>query len=165
MKILITLLFLFPLAACTTLIAKPEVSLKNVKLSGLDSEGVNLDFNFAVRNPNSFDLKLNHYDYDLKIISVSLARGTSGTVHEFLANSTSNLLIPVKIPHSALIDILRQNPDPNAIPYKLQANLNLGGVFGGLNLPITKSGTFAIPEEYQPAKGLRKLGDFLKGLN
>lgn len=165
MKALMLFLLFFPLVACSTLVSKPEVALKKVRLSGLDSEGVNLDFQFAVRNPNSFDLKLNSYDYNLKIMSLSLAKGNSGVVHDFLANSTTDLLIPVKIPHSGLIDILKRNPDPNSIPYQLQANLNLGGILGGINLPITKSGTFAIPEEYRSKNGLRKLGDFLKGLH
>jgi LEA14-like dessication related protein len=157
------LLFTLLLSACTAFVSKPEVALKNVRIAGLDAEGVDLDFYLSVRNPNSFDLKLNNYTYDVKIMSLPLAHGNSRTPYNFCANSTTDMLIPVKIPYGGLMDILKRHPDPEAIPYQLRADLNIGAALGNMNVPVNKSGTLAIPKEYHPSNALKKLGDFLKG--
>jgi LEA14-like dessication related protein len=157
------LLFTILLSACTAFVSKPEVTLKNVRIAGLDAEGIDLDFYLSVRNPNSFALKLNNYNYDVKIMSLPLARGNSQTPYDFYANSTTDMLIPVKIPYEGLMDILQRRPDPEAIPYQLHADLNIGAALGNMNVPVNKSGTFSIPKEYRPSNALKKLGDFLKG--
>ncbi|MBP1752502.1 MAG: lipoprotein [Geobacteraceae bacterium] len=163
MKILLVASMLF-LTACSTFIAKPEITLKDVKLVGVGAEGFDLDFYFSVRNPNSFDLKLKDYTYDVKIMSLLLAQGSSQATQNFYANSTSDLLLPAKIPYSGLIDILKRRPNPDAIPYQLHADLNIGGAIGTTRVPIDKSGTFKVPKEYYPNNLLKKVGDFLKGL-
>ena len=157
------LLFVFLLTACTALVSKPDVALKNVKFVAIDSEGIGLDFYLSVRNPNSFDLRLNNYSYDVKIMSLPLARGNSRTPCNFSANSTTAMLIPVKIPYQGLMDILTRRPDLDAIPYQLRADLNIGTALGNMNVPVNKSGTLAIPKEYHPSNTLKKLGDRLKG--
>jgi LEA14-like dessication related protein len=162
MKKLILLITLL-LTSCTAFVSKPEVALKNVRIAGLDAEGIDLDFYLSVRNPNSFDLKLNNYNYDVKIMDLPLARGSSRATYDFHANSSTDMLIPVKIPHGALIDILKRRPNPDAIPYHLHADLNIGAAFGNMNVPVNKSGTLSIPKEYHPSNIFKKLGDFLKG--
>jgi len=158
-------LFTLLLSACTAFVSKPEVALKDVKLAALDAEGVGLDFYLTVRNPNSFDLKLKNYNYDVNIMSLPLARGSSQTTYDFHANSTTDFLIPVKIPYQGLIDILKRRPDPSAIPYQLHADMKIGAAFGDMNVPVNKSGTFSIPKEYQPSNVFKKLGDFLQGFD
>jgi LEA14-like dessication related protein len=141
MKILIFLsMFLF--SGCAVFVAKPEVTLKNVKLAGLDSRDMELDFYFSVKNPNSFDLKLEDYSYDVKILSLPLANGSSKTSFDFYANSTNDLLIPVKI----------------------HAELTIGRGIGSMTVPVTKSGVFAMPAKLYPSNIGKKIGDFLKGL-
>ncbi len=154
----------FLLSACTAFVTKPEITLKEVRMVALDSEGIDLDFHLSVRNPNAIDLKLKDYSYDLKISSLPLAKGTSRTTYDFHANSATDLLIPVKIPYEGLIDILKRRPDPDAIPYQLHADLTIGSGIGNLTIPVNKSGTFGIPKEYRPTNIWKKVGDFLKGL-
>jgi LEA14-like dessication related protein len=163
MKILIFLsMFLF--SGCAVFVAKPEVTLKNVKLAGLDSRDMELDFYFSVKNPNSFDLKLEDYSYDVKILSLPLANGSSKTSFDFYANSTNDLLIPVKIPYNNLLEILKRNPTPEAIPYQIHAELTIGRGIGSMTVPVTKSGVFAMPAKLYPSNIGKKIGDFLKGL-
>ncbi len=163
MKKLFFLVMIF-LTACTGMVTKPEVTLKDVKLAGIGPQGVSLDFYLQVNNPNSVDLKLKDYSYDVKIMSLPFAHGSSRQSYDFYAKSTTDLLIPVQIPYTDLLEILRRLPDPNAIPYQLHANLTMGTTLGSMAVPVTTSGTIAIPQKYRPQHALKKIGDFLKGL-
>jgi LEA14-like dessication related protein len=163
MKILL-FLTLFLLSGCTVFMAKPEVTMKNVKMVGLDSKDMELDFYFSVKNPNSFDLRLEDYSYDVRIISLPLAKGNAKTSYDFYANSTTDLLIPVKIPYNNLLQIFKRNPSPDAIPYQIHAELTVSRGIGSMTIPVTSSGTFSIPGELYPSYIRKKIGDFLKGL-
>jgi LEA14-like dessication related protein len=158
------LLLLFLLPGCSVFMAKPEVTLKNVKLVGLSSRDMELDFYFSVKNPNSIDLRLEDYSYDVNILSLPLAKGNATTSYVFYSNSSTDFLIPVKIPYDNLMEILKRDPNPDAIPYQIHAELSIGPGIGGMTVPLNKSGTFAIPGEIYPSWIKKKIGDFLKGL-
>lgn len=163
MKILLALSMLL-LSACTAFVAKPEVTLKNVKLVGVSSEGVDLDFYLSVYNPNNFDLHLKEFSYDVNIVSLPLARGNSPKTYDFYSKSASDLMIPVKIPYSGLIEVLKRRPNPEAVPYQLHADLTIGTAVGNMTVPVNKSGTFAVPKGFRPKNVLSNIGDFLQGL-
>jgi LEA14-like dessication related protein len=161
-----TLLFLsmLLLSACAAFVTKPEITLKDVKLVGLNSEGLDLDFYLSVYNPNSFDLQLKNYRYDVKIVSLPLAQGNSRTTYDFYSKSASELLIPVRIPYNGLIEVIKRRPNPDAVPYQLHAEMTVGAAVGNLTIPVNKSGTFRIPKEYRPKNVLNMIGDFINGI-
>ncbi len=163
MKTLLVLSMLI-LSACTAFVAKPVVKLKDVKLAGLKSEGLDLDFYLTVYNPNSYDIHLTNYRYELKIMSRPLARGNSRTTHDLGAKSQTDIMIPAKVPYKGLIEVLKRRPNPEVVPYQLNAELTVGTAVGNLNVPLTMSGDFTIPREYRLEKVLNRIDDFIKGL-
>ncbi len=163
-KILILSLSMLLLSACTAFVTKPEVTLKDIKLVGLNQEGLDVDIYLSVYNPNSFDLHLQDYRYDLKIMSLPLAQGNSRTTHDFYSKSASDLLIPAKIPYNGLTEVLKRRPNPDAVPYQLHAEMTIGSAIGNFSVPVNKSGAFRIPKEYQPKNVLFRIGDFINGL-
>ncbi len=163
-KLLILALSMLLLTACTAFVAKPDITLKDIKLVGLNQEGLDVDIYLSVYNPNSFDLHLKDYRYDLKIMSLPLARGNSRTTYDFDSKSASDLRIPVKIPYNDLIEVLKRRPNPDAVPYQLHAEMTIGSAMGSFDIPINKSGAFSIPKEYRPKNVLNRIGDFINGL-
>ncbi len=163
MKILLVL-SIFLLSGCATLVAKPEVTVKNVKFAGLDSKDIGIDVYLSVHNPNSFDLSLKDYSYDVNVVSLPLAKGSAKASYDFYANSTTDMLVPVKIPFSSLLEILKKTPNPDSIPYRIHAELTIGRGIAFMTVPVTKSGSFAIPGELYSSIVRKKIGDFLKGL-
>ncbi len=163
MKTLLFLTLIF-LSGCSVFMTKPEITLKSVKMVGLDSKDMELDFYFSVNNPNSFDLRLKEYSYDVRVLSLPLAKGNAKTSYDFYANSTSDLLIPVKIPYNNLLEIFKRNPSPDAIPYQIHAELTVSSGIGSMAIPVTKSGTFSIPAGLYPSYLRKKIDDFLRGL-
>jgi LEA14-like dessication related protein len=156
------ILSLILLSGCTAFIIKPEVTVKDIKLVGLDTGGIDLDFYLSVKNTNSFDLKMKSYNYDVKIMALPLAKGASLETHDFYAKSAADLLIPVKISYNDLIEILKRRPNPDAIPYQLHADLTADTTLEEMIIPVNKSGTVYIPKEYRPSSMLKKIDDFLK---
>ncbi len=163
MKMLLILSMLL-LTGCASLVAKPEVTLKDVKFAGLDSKNIGIDVYLSVHNPNSFDLSLKNYSYDISIVSLPVAKGNAEASYDFYADSTTDILVPVKIPFSSVFEILKRTPDPDAIPYQVHAELTIGRGIASLTVPVTKSGTLAVPKELYSSALRKKVGDFLKGL-
>jgi LEA14-like dessication related protein len=160
-------LFFIPLillSACTAFVTKPEVTVKDVKLAGVNSDGVTLDIYLSVNNTNSFDLKMKGYSYDVKILALPMAQGSSAEPYYFHAESATDAIIPVNISYNNLLEVLKRRPDPEAIPYQLHADLAVETSLGDMNIPVNKSGTVALPKEYQPSNIFKKIGNFLKGL-
>lgn len=140
---------------CSLFMTKPEIAVKGVNISGLDRDGVKMDFMLAVANPNSYSLKLTGYNYNLIVADLPLAKGENHEVVEFNGNSTTDMRLPVRITFRDLLEILKRRPDPEHIPYRLTAGLDLQTPFGYTTIPVDKSGTFAVPQKYRPDRFLK----------
>lgn len=149
------------LTGCSLFVANPEVVIKDVNVIGLDASGVAIEFYLSVTNPNSYDLKLLGYNYDLKIMAVPLSRGGARDLVDFPGRSTTDVRLPVRIAYHDMVEILKRRPDPNHIPYQLKAGFDLDTPVGALAVPFEKSGTYAIPESYRPSFYLKQITDLL----
>jgi LEA14-like dessication related protein len=148
MKMLVLLGFLL-ITGCSLLVTKPEIAVKSVNIAGVDREGVKMDFLLAVTNPNSYGLKLTGYTYNLLVSDLPLAKGENHDVVEFSGNTTTDFRLPVRITFRDLLEILKRRPDPENIPYRLTAGLDLHAPFGRVAIPVDKNGTFAVPQKYR----------------
>jgi len=161
LKIFLLLVFM-ALTGCSLLIAKPDVALKSVTLTGLDQRGVQLDFLLAVTNPNPYKLNLTGYSYNLLVSTMPLAQGESREAIPFAGNAVTDVRLPVTVSFNDLMQIIKKSPDPDHIPYELKAGLNLQTPFGYQVIPVEKQGTFAVPSQYQPARLLKQINEFFK---
>ena len=148
MKRFVLLGFLL-ITGCSLLVTKPEIAVKSVNIAGVDREGVKMDFLLAVTNPNSCGLKLTGYNYNLLVSDLPLAKGENHDAVEFNSNTTTDFLMPVRITFRDLLEILKRRPDPENIPYRLTAGLDLHTPFGRVAIPVDKNGTFAVPQKYR----------------
>jgi len=160
MKRLLLLVFIF-LTGCTMFMAKPEVAVKDVTLAGLDRDGVKMDLQLAVTNPNSSSIKLNRYSYNLLISELPMTSGEQNGQYEFKGNTTTDIRLPLHVRYNDLLEILKRFPDPDHVPYQLTADFDLNTKFGTFTVPVAKRGDFAIPQNYRPGQILKKLNDFL----
>jgi LEA14-like dessication related protein len=150
------------LTGCSLFVASPDVKVKDVNLVSLDGGGATLEFLLLISNPNSFDLKLLGYSYDLKIMALPLARGGAQDVVIFPAGEDADMRLPVHIAYGDLLEIMKRRPDPDSIPYRLQAAFDVETPFGLRAIPFAKKGTYAIPKEYRPAFYLQQIKEMLQ---
>jgi LEA14-like dessication related protein len=149
------------ITGCSLIVTKPEIAVKAINITGVEREGVEMDFLIAVTNPNSYNLRLTGYRYNLLVTNLPLAKGENHEIVEINANTTTDIRLPVRITFHDLLEILKRRPDPEHIPYQLSAGLDLNTPFGAFAIPVDKSGTFAVPQEYRPARFLKQFDDFI----
>jgi LEA14-like dessication related protein len=162
MKRLMAMAMLLLMTGCTMFVKSPEVDLKAIRITGLDRSGLRMDLVLEVRNDNDRDLVLKGYRYDLQVQSLPVTRGEVTAKNEFPAHSATDVTVPVKLPYTALADLLQHQPDPERIPYTLSASFDVDTLFGSVAVPCKKSGTFAIPEKFRASSILNLLNGLLK---
>ncbi len=152
------------LCGCSAFVEKPRVDLKEVRVAGVDGEGIDIDFLLSVTNPNSFDLTLTEYTYDLRLLALPLTHGSSQQPQRFPGQTTTDTLIIAKVPYSSLIEIIKRRPGMTSIPYQLDADLKIGTSYGDFSVPVSETGYLDVPERYRPKNLLDRIQEFLKGL-
>jgi LEA14-like dessication related protein len=154
----------FLMTACTSFIKEPQVAFKRMNVVTVDSSGIDMEFYLGIRNPNSFDFSLLGYTYDLKVMTLPLAAGGLQETLVFPAGEETDMRLPVRIKYGELIDILKRHPDPNKIPYSMDARLHMKTPLGEMLIPVTTSGTLSIPEKYRPDTYLERFRNILRGV-
>jgi len=157
------LILLFILCTgCKLFIKEPVVTVKDLSIVSLNGGGAGMELRLKVKNPNSFDVRLLSYNYDLKVMELSLAEGAVRDGIEFPAGGEAELLIPIHISYGDLLEIFKRKPNLDSIPYRLSAGLDLKTPLGEMTVPVSRNGTYAIPKQYRPAAALNRLTDFLR---
>lgn len=162
--LVVVVVLFFLMAACASLVKEPQVAFKRLNIIAVDSNGVDLEFYLGIRNPNSFDLSLLGYTYDLRVMTLPLTTGDLQETHIFPAGEETDVRLPVRIKHGDLIDILKHRPDPDKVPYRLYAHLRLKTPLGEMLIPITSASTFSVPEHYRPDAYLGRFKNLLRNV-
>jgi LEA14-like dessication related protein len=156
------LLMLMLLSGCTRFVNKPVVKVKDLTVVSLDGGGAVMELYLNVKNTNPYDIRLQGYSYDLKVMALPLAKGGARDEIKFPSEGETDVRIPIRISYRDLYEILKRRVDPDNIPYQLSAGLDLDTPMGQMTVPVNSSGTYAIPNEYRPATILNKMTDFFK---
>ncbi len=132
-------------AGCASLLQKavqePKVEYRSVRLTDMDFEGVSLQFDFDVTNPNAIDLNARAYRWNLAIGGQDFLNGVSEAPLAVGARSKS----PVSVPLTLTFEQIRQTfgavTDRDSLPYtfSLAADVDLP-VLGVKTFPVGHTG-------------------------
>jgi LEA14-like dessication related protein len=142
---------------CSLLLKEPKVSLTRTSVIGVDMAGADIECALSIDNPNSFDLTLKGYSYDLRVMSLPLAAGGLQESLPIPAGKQTDMRLPIRVKYADLMAILKRRPDPDHIPYQLRATLIVGTPLGEMDIPVDRKDTFAVPETYRPNHLLNRL--------
>lgn len=151
------LLCLMLMCGCSLVFREPEVNVARTNIIGLDTAGADLECALAISNPNSYDLTLLGYTYDLRVMTLPLASGGRQEPLAIPAGKQTDMLLPIRIKYGDLLEILKRRPDLDRIPYRLQARLQIDTPLGVMNIPVDRSETFKAPENFRPGYYLKQL--------
>ena len=157
-------LLIVMLSGCASLVQAPRVTLKETSMIGLDTSGIDIEFLLAITNPNSFDLSLLGYTFDLQVLALPLSTGGTQETILFPAGKETGMRLPVRLKFADLLKIIKRSPDPDKIPYQLNTVLHLKTPLGEMVVPVEKSSLLALPEQYRPAAFANRLRDALRGI-
>jgi LEA14-like dessication related protein len=164
-KTLLFLLVLLVTACCSTFVQEPKVSIKAANIVSLDTAGAEIEFYLGVTNPNPFDLSLLGYTYDLKVMALPLVSGGLPESILFKAGAETDMRLPVRVRFSDIVEILKRRPDPDKIPYQMNARLQIKTFAGEMTIPVESNSTFSVPEKYRPSYYQDRLKDLLRQLS
>lgn len=150
-------------AGCSLFAGKPEVAVKDLNVVGVGVGGVELEFLLTVTNPNSFPLVLQGYTYDVNVMALPLTKGGKRERIEFPADKATDVRLPFKVAYGDLWEILKRQPDPKRIPYRLAAGFEVETPLGTTTVPVSKESYFAVPERYRTSSLLKSVTGLLDG--
>lgn len=150
---------------CAYLVSDPRIEIRQTNLIGIDTSGADLELYLSVTNPNRFDLSLLGYTYDIRVMTLPLASGGLQQSVLFRAGSETDMRLPLRIKYADLVALLKRRPDPDRIPFDINARLQVRTFAGDMTIPVEKSSVFSVPQQYRPAFYLERFTDTLKQLS
>ncbi len=138
------------------------MTVRSTNVVSVDTSGFDIELLIGVENPNSFDVSLLAYTYDLQVMSIPLSSGGLQKKVTFPSGQTVDVRLPFRLHHGDLLGILKRRPDLDRIPYSVDARLNLGTPFGEVVIPFKKSDTVSVPAAYRPGTYLQRMLQPLK---
>ncbi|KAI8545041.1 hypothetical protein RHMOL_Rhmol07G0012400 [Rhododendron molle] len=138
---------------------KPEATIDDVDLKGLGRDGVNYSAKVSVDNPYSHSIPICQVSYVLKSAGSLIYRDrviASGTMEDpgsLKGNEKTLLNVPVKVPHSVVVSLVRDISSDWDIDYELEL---------GLTVDLPLAGDFTIPLSTKGEIKLPSISDFWK---
>jgi LEA14-like dessication related protein len=157
-------LIAFSLSGCSLFLSEPRVAVKDVAVTGIGADGVDIELLLGVTNDNSFALTLTGYSYDLQVLALPLTTGGDRRRIEFPGAATTDVRLPFRVPYRSVMEILKRHPDPAAIPYRLTGSLEVETPLGKTLVPVSSTGSFSVPERYRPSEILKGFGGLVNSL-
>lgn len=138
-------LALLTLAACGTVMKKPDVSVAEVRVAGFDPESVQLTITLKVYNPNPLEISLT----DIKA-KFWIADTEAGSVEpsqvKYVISPAASVMLPLKVnvPAKSLPTLVQRSVlalIQGGLPYRIEGSVTTGN--GLITIPFNKTGEIA----------------------
>ncbi len=143
-------------------VQEPNVSVQNVKLTGLNLSKVDLLFNISVENPNNLGIQLSNLDYNLFLNNTSFLKGSQNQDIKIKANGAALVPIPLSLGFQQIRKAVSSLASLDTVPYRLDLKVGVNlPLLGIVQIPISRKGSFPnfkIPEISLQGINLKNLG-------
>ncbi|KAF8364981.1 hypothetical protein HHK36_033015 [Tetracentron sinense] len=127
-------------------IEKPEANLIDVDLKHVSRDSVTYNGSVSVSNPYGHAIPICEISYTLKSANREIASGTMPDPGSLVANETTMLDVPVKVPYSIMVSLARDIGADWDIDYELELGLTIDiPIFGNITLPLSRKGEIKLP--------------------
>ena len=123
--------------------AQPQVTLKDVKLTGVGLTGGSLDVVLNVYNPNNFRLDASRMTYRVMMDTVGLANGAIDQMTTVQSKDSTAVRIPVNFTYSGLGEAGRQILNTGSVNYRVLGDLVVATPLGNFTVPYDRTGRFS----------------------
>jgi len=147
------------LCACQQLFKAPQVDVRSVDVTAVSFSGIGADVVFAVHNPNALGLDLARLAYELTVDGHSFVQGSGDHKLHVPAGGTGELRLPVAFKFADLAQSLSALFQKRELPFAIQSKLGFGTPLGVLDVPLSYSGKFPVPQLPDVSLSGAQLGD------
>ena len=136
-------IILFQCAAIQELvnIQKPQITVKDVRLTGLNLQKIDLAFDVNIQNPNALSATLAGFDYDFQLGGSSFITGSQDKQLTIESMGQSQVEIPISLTFKEIYETYQSLKNQDSTNYKLACGLMFDlPVLGRTRIPVSKSG-------------------------
>ena len=123
--------------------AEPQVTLKDVKLTGVGLTGGSHDVVLNVYNPNNFRLDASRLTYKVMMDTVSFATGAIDQLTTVQSKDSTAVRIPVNFTYNGLGEAGRQILNTGSVNYRVLGDLVVATPLGNRTIPYDRTGRFS----------------------
>jgi len=146
--ILITMLIvsLGLLLSCAALqefanVQKPQLSVANVRLTGISFEDIQLAFDVDIDNPNALSASLAGFDYDFFLGGASFVKGQQDKQLTIESMGKSTVEIPVKLNFKEVYNMFNSLKNQDSTQYKINTGFTFNlPILGDTRIPLSHEG-------------------------
>ena len=121
----------------------PDVTVKNVAITGLGLTGGSLDVNLNVYNPNGFALDAQRLTYQLFVDTVQFGTGATDQRLHINSRDSATIRVPVDFNWSGLGQVGRDLLNRGTVNYRVKGDLTVGSGLGNYTIPYDRTGRFS----------------------
>ena len=123
--------------------AEPQVTLKDVKLTGVGLTGGSLDVVLNVYNPNNFRLDASRLTYNVMMDTLRFATGSIDQLTTVQSKDSTAVRIPVNFTYNGLGEAGRQILNTGSVNYRVLGDLVVATPLGNFTVPYDRTGRFS----------------------
>ena len=144
-------LFLLPLllGSCgflSSIAQKPTVTLRRVDIKEVSFQGLSVDFVLAVANPNPIGVDLATLSYQITVDGHQFVAGSTSSAVHVPASGLGEVHVPLSINFAEITRSFEILFRKRNVAYTLATTLGFGTPIGVLQVPLSTSGTFPVPQ-------------------
>ncbi|KAH6795647.1 hypothetical protein C2S51_036633 [Perilla frutescens var. frutescens] len=115
----------------------PEASIMGVDMKGLGLDGISLAAKVSISNPYAVPIPIGEIPYVVKSAERVIASGSIPDPGSLKASDSTVVDVPIKVPHSILVSLIRDIAGDWDIDYLLEIGLVIDlPVIGNITIPL-----------------------------
>jgi LEA14-like dessication related protein len=136
----------------------PTVRFDRLRVNDVDFEALDVDFVFAVDNPNPVGFPLHRFSYALELAGVELISGDNPDGLELEAQGSSDVSLPVVMAFSSIFEVVEAMRGQDTLPFALRGDFGWDTDIGPVDITFDEGGDFPALRKPQVDLGQLRLG-------
>lgn len=133
-------------AGCSSLgvLPKPKVETVTPRITGIDFQGIDMDFDVGVSNPYPVPIKTPQFKYQIDIQDKELMKSDHTAKLDLPAGKTGTVKLPVRMGYADVLRIGQRLGSAQEIPYTLKGELIVAALGESFSLPVSHAGSVPV---------------------
>ncbi|KAG6786818.1 late embryogenesis abundant protein Lea14-A-like [Populus alba x Populus x berolinensis] len=124
----------------------PEATITDMNLESVHPDSIDYGAKVSVKNPYGTTIPICEISYAFKSGGRMIASGTVPDPGSLKGDDTTILDVPMKVPHSVLVSLVKDVVGDGDIDYELVLGLTIDlPIFGNFTIPLTRKGELKLP--------------------
>jgi LEA14-like dessication related protein len=120
----------------------PTVTFSRFDVNAVDFEHIDVDFVFAVDNPNPVGIPLNRFDYALELAGVEIITGNDPNGLQLVADGASDIALPVSLTFASIFELVEATRGIDTLPFALRGGFGWDTDIGPVDVAYDEGGEF-----------------------